>query len=439
VLIRSVPGLRHACSSKEVLAVPSLRQSSFAQSSFALACLAYLSVAVPSSALGLLWPSMRLSWHEPLSALGVLLIVGVTASVLASLGAGRLLSRLGAGPMVAAGSVAPAAALAVEAVAPFLWVFALGMVVFGLGFGALDTALNAHAAARFGPRQINWMHASYGLGATAGPLVVTALRTAHLGWRGTFGALAALQAVVAMALSLARRSWGQPAPEAEPDDGPEPSGPAGSAGPEEAAATAARRPVLAILVAAAFAAVECGIESGAGVWGYVYLTAGRGLSPELSGAAVSLYWATMFAGRAALGPLAERVGAARVLTGGVAGLIVGAALLTVPTPPGLPAATVPLTGLAVVGLAAAPIFPLLTLTTAERTGTTHATWVVSVQVAASAAGNAALPAAIGLIIGALTGAALGPSLLVLSVVLLGLYAWLTRGRPGQPKLRPSKD
>jgi fucose permease len=376
---------------------------------------------------------MRLSWHEPLSALGVLLIVGVTASVLASLGAGRLLSRLGAGPMVAAGSLLPAAALAVEAVAPFLWVFALGMAVFGLGFGALDTALNAHAAARFGPRQINWMHASYGLGATAGPLVVTALWTAHLDWRGTFGVLAALQGVVAMALSLAWRSWGQPAPQAEPADVPE------LPGPEEPAAPAARRPVLAVLVAAAFAAVECGIESGAGVWGYVYLTAGRGLAPDLSGVAVSLYWATMFAGRAVLGPLAERVGAARVLTGGVAGLIVGAALLTVPAPPGLPAATVPLTGLAVVGLAAAPIFPLLTLTTAERTGSADATWVVSVQVAASAAGNAALPAAIGLIIGALTGAALGLSLLVLSVVLLGLYAWLTRGRPGQPELRPSRD
>ena len=115
----------------------------------------------------------------------------------------------------------------------------------------------------------------------------------------------------------------------------------------------------------------------------------------------------------------------------------GAALLTVPAPPGLPLATLPLTGLAVVGLAAAPIFPLLTLTTAERTGPAGATWVVSVQVAASAAGNAVLPAGIGLIIGALTGAALGPSLLVLSLVLLGLYAWLTTGRPDQPGMRPS--
>jgi hypothetical protein len=56
--------------------------------------------------------------------------------------------------------------------------------------------------------------------------------------------------------------------------------------------------------------------------------------------------------------------------------------------------------------------------------------VVSIQVAASAAGNAALPAVIGLVIGALTAAALGPCLLALSVVLLGLYAWLTTDRPG---------
>ena len=36
-------------------------------------------------------------------------------------------------------------------------------------------ALNAHAARHFGARDINWMHASYGLGATIGPLLVTAL------------------------------------------------------------------------------------------------------------------------------------------------------------------------------------------------------------------------------------------------------------------------
>jgi fucose permease len=265
------------------------------------------------------------------------------------------------------------------------------------------------------------MHASYGLGATIGPLLVTALLAERLSWRGTFGVLAAVQGSVAVLLSLTRRAWGprpsRPGPAPELAVTPAPA----------QAAPAARVPVLAVLVAAAFAAVECGIESGAGVWGYVFLTAGRGLPRDTAGVAVSAYWATMFAGRAVLGPVAERLGAARVLAGGVAGLVVGTVLLTVPAPPGLPAATLPLAGLAVVGLAAAPIFPLLTLTTAERTGRADATWVVGVQVAASAAGNAALPAGIGLVITSLSAATLGPSLLALSVVLAGLYGWLARG------------
>jgi fucose permease len=382
--------------------------------SFPLSCLAYLSVAVPGSTLGLLWPSMRLSWHQPLGMLGVLLIIGVSASVLASVLTGRLLPRARTGPVVAAGTLLISAALAAEATAPSVWVFAGGMVVYGVGFGALDAALNAHAAAHFGPRRINWMHASYGLGATLGPLLADGLLTAGVGWRGVFGVQAAVQGAVAVLLALTWRAWDRPAP----------APPAVKAPAHGDVASAARVPVLAVVVAAAFAAVECGIESGAGVWGYVFLTAGHGLSGAAAAGTVSAYWATMFAGRAVLGPVAERFGAGRVLTGGVAGLVVGAALLTVPGP-----AAVPVAGLVVVGLAAAPIFPLLMLATAQRTGAAGATWAVSLQVAASAGGNAALPAGLGLVIGALAATALGPSLLLLSLLLAALYRWLARCSP----------
>jgi hypothetical protein len=93
-------------SSKDVVVVPSFR----------LSCLAYLSVAVPGSTLGLLWPLMRLSWHQPLGLLGLLLIVGVSASVAASVLTGRLLPGVRTGPIVAAGTAAIALALAAELV-----------------------------------------------------------------------------------------------------------------------------------------------------------------------------------------------------------------------------------------------------------------------------------------------------------------------------------
>jgi MFS family permease len=170
-----------------------------------LACLAYLSVALPSSTLGLLWPSMRLSFGEPVGALGILLVFGITASVISSAATGRVPVRTAT--LVAVGTMLTAVALAVEAFAPSLWVMAIGTVLFGLGFGAIDTALNTHTARHFGARDINWMHASYGLGATIGPLLVTALLSGGLGWRRTYGLMALVQALLACAFTVALRGW----------------------------------------------------------------------------------------------------------------------------------------------------------------------------------------------------------------------------------------
>jgi MFS family permease len=130
----------------------------------------------------------------------------------------------------------------------------------------------------------------------------------------------------------------------------------------------------------------------------------------------------MFAGRAVLGPVAERLGAARVLTGAVAGVAAGAALMAVPGP-----AVLGVAGLLTLGLAAAPIFPLFTLTTADRLGAAGADWMtrtVGLQVAASAAGNTILPAIIGLAIGAANARVLAPSLLILGLAMAGLHRLL---------------
>jgi len=365
---------------------------------------AYLSVALPGSTLGLLWPSMRLSFGEPVGALGILLVFGITASVISSVATGR--TRVRTGPLVAAGAMLTAAALAVEAFAPSLWVMAVGFVVFGLGFGAIDAALNAHAARHFGARDINWMHASYGLGAIIGPLLVTALLAGGLGWRRTYGLMALVQAVLACVFTVRRRGWREsPHVCLAGEDKP---------APEQG--TARRKPSAA--AALTFTAVETGIESGAGIWGYVFLTAGRGLAPGTAGVAVSAYWAMMFAGRVVLGPVAERLGSARVLAAAVAGVPLGAVLMAVPGPGALAIA-----GLMILGLAAAPIFPLLMLTTGQRTGTAR---MVSLQVAASAVGSAALPAGLGLAIGAVGARILAPSLLAVGLAMGVLYALLSR-------------
>ena len=53
----------------------------------------------------------------------------------------------------------------------------------GLAGGAVDAGLNAYGAAHFGARVLNWLHASFGVGTTLGPLIVTAVLSSGNVWR----------------------------------------------------------------------------------------------------------------------------------------------------------------------------------------------------------------------------------------------------------------
>jgi fucose permease len=401
---------------------------------FILSCFTYLAAALPGSTLGMLWPSMRISVREPLSALAILLVAGVAAQVVSSAATGRVRARVRQGTLIAAGAALMAAALAMESAATALWLLVVGSAVYSAGFGFVNTALNVYAAARFGPRNITWMHATYGLGATLGPLLVTALLVSGAGWRAAVASMSAVLAAVALVLYVTRRRW--EVPPREPKGAP-PSGLRSDeaklqrdegrrraksarrrAGEQSARRRAGER---SVGVAIAFIAIESGIETAAGIWGYVFLTSGQGVSATVAGVAVSAYWAMMFAGRALLGPVAERAGASRVLAIAIAGVPAGALLMTVPGPAALSVA-----GMMLLGLAAAPVFPLLTLTTAARVGEGGAAAAVGLQTAASAIGSAALPSGIGLVIGVAGAQVTGPALLVLGLAMCAVYALALR-------------
>jgi fucose permease len=362
---------------------------------------------------------MRSSIHQPTGALGVVLAAGVAASALSSAATGRLSARMSQGWLLVLGTMAISAALAVESLAPALWVIAVGSAVFGLGFGAIDTALNVHAARHFSARNITWMHAGYGLGAMLGPLLVTMLLSGGLGWRSTTGIMAIVIALTGVLLAVTRRSWERPAcPGPAPFPQTSPSADAG--------ASRSPRWSRSLVAGVGFMAVEDGIESAAGVWGYVFLTAGCGLPEAAAGVAVSAYWAMMFIGRMLLGPLAARLGPSRVLAGAVTAVPLAALMTALPAP-----APVAVVGMMLLGLATAPIFPLLTLTAGNRARADAVATTVGLQTAASAIGGAVLPAGIGLVIGALGARALGPSLLVLGLGTCGIYRVALHTAPAQ--------
>jgi fucose permease len=385
----------------------------------ALAYLGFISLGLPDGLLGVGWPSMHEDFKVPVGAVGFVLALSTIGYVLSSVAAGYVMSRIGVGWLLAGSTALASVALTGYGLAPAL-PFVVGFaLLLGLGSGAIDSGLNAYAADHFGARHMNWLHASYGLGAMLGPLVMSGVLGAGLAWRWGYGSVALAQAVLAITFALTVQAWTRrvPAlPAADPT--PQPPDIEVLAGVDVPRSTLRMPTVWLGVLTFAF---YTGIEVACGLWAYTVLTEGRGLAAGVAGTCVSAYWGSLFVGRLVFGGLADRLGVASVLLFSMIGMVAGAALIAIPT-----AAWVTVVGLILLGGSAAPVFPLLTLTTSDRVGADHATRAIGLQIGAAGLAGAAIPAGIGLLLGWFGSNALGVALAALSGVMIALYLAATR-------------
>ena len=357
---------------------------------FILALLAFFAIALPDAMLGVSWPFMRVTFDQPLAAMTLVLPFGVAATVVSTTSWTWAAARLGLGRLLAGSIALSAVALLCCALAPAYWVIVSSAVLFGLSAGAIDAALNSYAARHFGPRQINFMHAAYGIGAATSPLIVTVVVSAGTSWRWAYLIVMIIQGALAVLFAISSRRWSETAGKTSNTSAATPS----PSSMDRARSRPQPRAVAGLLVVA----VECGLESVVGLWAFVFLLEAVALEPAVAGVVVSGYWAALVVGRVLLGSVAERVGTWSVLAAATIMAVIAAALMVSRQP--IPTAV----GVLVLGLAVAPIYPLLVLTTAERTTASSVDRLVGYQAAASTLGSVIFASVVGLIMGAnLTG------------------------------------
>lgn len=366
----------------------------------------FISLGLPDGLLGVAWPSIAADKGVGLDALGLLLVAGTVGYLSASVLSGRLLARFGVGLLLAASCLATALSLIGYALAPS-WLTLLPMAaLLGAGGGAIDAGLNTYAAATSSPRVLTWLHAFYGVGATAGPPMMAAVLGAGQPWQLGYGLVGAGQLVLAACFLLTRRSWA-----AGGDGAIDLHGSTGAVG------LRATLRLPAVWLSVAVFALYTGLEVTAGQWSYTLFTVERGVDPVVAGSWISLYWFGLTAGRFAAGAVADRIRPATMLWAGTVGALLGALLV------GLVAqAWASVAGLVLMGFALAPIFPALIATTAERVGRAYAASTIGLQIAAANVGVALIPWLVGLGVGAAGAATIAPAIVLVASAYLGLFA-----------------
>lgn len=379
-----------------------------------LAYLGFVSLGLPDGLLGVAWPSIRASFNLPLDALGALLVMFTIGYLLSSFSSGRILARINVGSLLALSCLATAVSLLGYALAPRWSVMVTLALLSGLGAGAIDAGLNTFAATHFSPRSVNWLHACYGIGATIGPVIMTGVLMADRSWQWGYAIVGLWQLLLAIGFGLTRQRW--------PDTTAMPETTASAHAGMASSSSTLRLPAAWLSIAVFF--IYTGLEAAAGVWPYSLFTEARGISVSTAGMWVSLYWGSLTVGRVIAGFVTLFVPVRRLLRFCIIGISLGAMLVWLNF-----ASLLSFVGLALMGLASAPIFPSLIATTPERLGEAHTANGVGFQIAAAVLGQSLLPSLVGVLASKLGLEIVGPALLISALLLLMLYQALIVARP----------
>ncbi|MFZ0217465.1 MAG: MFS transporter [Candidatus Dormiibacterota bacterium] len=355
--------------------------------SLLLAFAAFAVLGLPSGVLGVAWPSLRLTFGEPLGALGLVLIANTAGYAASSALSGPGARLIGRGWLLACGSTLAALGLLGITLAP-TWPALLGSyVLLGAAGGIYDGAINAQVALTAGVRTMNVLHATWGLGAAIGPQLAYGMSHSATGWRGAYAVILLCEVSLGIAFVLTHRQW---------DDRAEHAAAASTDG-------GGRGGWLLLCLSLVAFFVYTGVEVGAGQWSYSYLL-GRGTPADLAALAVTGYWAALTVGRLAIVFLPRGVSPVRLVLGCLLLCVLGGVALVV-TPIGLP----------LIALGLAPVFPTLMTLTPLRFGRGAAASVAGYQVGAATIGGGLLPAGFGLLFQA-RGVALLPLVLLAAVI-----------------------
>ncbi|MBP8949156.1 MAG: MFS transporter [Candidatus Promineofilum sp.] len=367
-----------------------------------LAFSCFVAQGIISGMLGVAWPSIRATFGLSLDALVALLIASTIGYVLGSFLASPLLARIGVGWALLVTNLVSAAGFFGFVLAPS-WA---GLVAFGLltgwGGGTTGTVLNIYVASTRTVRTMNWMHASFGVGATIGPLLMTAIVGAGASWRLGYAIGAFIHLGLGLLfLTVVRTMTFRGIDNATAED------PSAHAAPIRATL---RLPMvwLSILLFLLYT----GVESTAGQWTYTWFTESRAASAYLAGAMTSVFWAMLTVGRVVFGAGAARIGVTRLLRLSMIGTVLAAALLLVRSLP------VGFVAIALMGLSLSAIFPTLTADAPRRVGARHAGNVIGLQTGAASIGLAVLPGLAGAIAARVGLEALGPFLVGAALLML---------------------
>ncbi len=378
----------------------------------AIIYLSFISLGLPDALLGAAWPSMYPQFDVPVSYAGIISMIIALGTVVSSLQSDRLTKKLGTGKVTALSVLMTAMALFGFATSHSFGMLCLWAIPYGLGAGSVDASLNNYVALHYESRHMSWLHCMWGIGASAGPYIMGYALTAGWGWNSGYHIIAVLQIVLTAILLCSLPLWKQ-RPAEVLQDGKVQNVKALSI--REVLQLAGAREILVCFFC------YCALEQTTGLWASSYLTLHKGVSADTAASFASMFYLGITVGRALSGFLTMKLNDVQMIRLGE--VIIGIGVLVMLLPFGQ---SLSLTGLILIGLGCAPVYPCVIHSTPAHFGADKSQAIIGIQMACAYVGTCLMPPVFGLIANHITVALLPVYLLIILVLMVIMHELLCK-------------
>ncbi len=340
--------------------------------------LAFISLGLPDSLLGAAWPTIRVDFDVPISYMGIISMIISMGTVVSGLMSERLTKKFSAKWVTVVSVFLTAVAILGFSGSHKLYQMCIWAVPYGLGAGAIDSALNNYVALHYSSKHMSWLHGFWGVGTIVSPYIMSYALT-HYAWTDGYRAVAAIQVMIGAVLLLTIPLWKV------------------NRFKEQQAEKTRLLGIKGALKIKGVPQLLTGFlsysaaEATAMLWASSYMEGARGATKQEAAALGALFFIGITAGRFLAGFITERLGDNKMIRLGTAVALLGTVCILVPVK------AVTIAGFIIIGLGCAPVYPCIIHSTPSNFGAENSQGIIGIQMASAYVGTTFMPPLFGII------------------------------------------
>lgn len=344
--------------------------------------LAFISLGLPDSLLGSVWPNMYQQFNVSLSASGLIFMIIAFGTILSSLASDYLSKKLSTGLITFISVAMTCIALFGFSISDSYIKLCLWAIPYGLGAGSVDAALNNYVALHYKSHHMSWLHCMWGIGASSGPYIMGLVLSKGYTWNKGYLTISIIQLVLTIILFISLPLWknNKSVDNTEKQENKKPL---------------TVKQILSIPGAVGtFIAFFCysAVEQTTSLWASSYLVLHLGIDASLATTFASLFFIGITVGRFINGFITFKLNDRQLIYLGCFIILAGIICLLIPVND-----TISLIGLILIGLGCAPIYPCIIHSTPDNFGADNSQAMIGIQMASAYIGTCLMPPLFGLI------------------------------------------